>query len=94
MSFHYRNEFEDAKSYCVDTFGAPCELDDNFPEEDKYEWFACPECEEPLVAIDWDDEEDWEGLVPWSTCPICGYNWYEDTYGNYEEEDDDYGHEV
>lgn len=27
--------------------------------------------------------------MPWSACPICGWSWHDETYGNYREDDED-----
>lgn len=83
----FRREYFDAKDYVMDTFDSYTD-EDSIEEED--EFFTCPECGEPLYAVDYDYPEVWEGAAPWTYCPVCGYDWYNDTYGNYEEEDEDY----
>lgn len=83
----YYGEYNEAKRYVKNTFGVPVYEEDDYQDEDEY--FCCPECAEPLYAVDYDYSISW-GRKPWSYCPVCGYDWYNDTYGNYEEEDDYY----
>lgn len=84
--FKFEKEFNEARDYCINTFGVNANFDNDYDEDD---WFACPECEEPLLAEDWDEIEDWEPITPWSACPICSWSWYSETYGDYGEEDDE-----
>lgn len=86
----FEKEYFNAKNYVLNTF-------DSYVNEDlgeKDEFFTCPECTEPLYAVDYDHPREWEEGAPWSYCPVCGYDWYNDTYGNYEEEEDDFYDEV
>jgi len=86
MEYQFREEFDEARKYCTNVYGVNSNFVNNDDEDD---WFACPECDEPLLAEDWDKIEDWEPTTPWSVCPICNYSWYSETYGDYEEEDDE-----
>lgn len=90
----YDKEYFDAKDYVMDTFDSYGNEDRDAGIED--EFFTCPECGEPLYAVDYDYLSSWNEAEggPWSYCPVCGYNWYKDSYGDYEEEDDDYYDEV
>lgn len=86
MEYRFREEFDEARKYCVDVYGVVSNFSNKDDEDD---WFTCPECDEPLLAGDWDTIEDWEPMTPWSACPICNWSWYDETYGNYEEEEDE-----
>lgn len=86
MEYRFREEFDEARKYCINTYGVVSNFDN---EDDEDDWFNCPECEEPLLAQDWDKVENWEPLMPWSACPICGWSWHDETYGNYREDDED-----
>jgi hypothetical protein len=35
------------------------------------EYFICPECDEPIYACDWKEDE-------LDMCPICEFNWSEE----------------
>ena len=86
MEYRFREEFDEARKYCVDVYGVASNFSN---EDDEDDWFTCPECDEPLLAGDWDTIEDWVPMTPWSACPICNWSWYDETYGNYEEEEDE-----
>ena len=75
----YRKEFEEAKKFCENVY-------DNLIDED--DAFSCPECLEPLYYEDYNEPEIWEGKAPWSFCPVCSWSWYDETYGNYNEDED------
>lgn len=74
----YRKDFEEAREFCEANYGVVIDEDDAF---------SCPECGEPLYYEDYDRPDVWEGKAPWSFCPVCGWSWYDEAYGNYEEED-------
>ena len=59
MKFNYMT-WEDAARFCKKTFGVYVNWEERF--------FICPECDEPVYSIDWEDEN----LV---TCPICETYW-------------------
>lgn len=86
MEYRFREEFDEARKYCVNVYGVASNFSN---EDDEDDWFTCSECDELLLAGDWDIIEDWEPMTPWSACPICNWSWYDETYGNYEEEEDE-----
>lgn len=88
----YYGEYNEAKKYVKNVFDVLAYEEDDYQDEDEY--FCCPECAEPLYAVDYDYPTSWSenGGKPWSYCPVCGYDWYNDNYGDYE--DDDYDDEV
>lgn len=57
--------FDRLGKYCEKTYGVPYVN----TEDDCY--FICPECDEPLLAEDWSDEELINGND--ACCPVCGY---------------------
>lgn len=46
-------------------------------------WFECPECGEPILKEDWEDEN----LIH---CPVCEYNFDTDKYDDEDWEDEIY----
>lgn len=47
---------------CEDVYGVYVDWEERF--------FHCPECDESLYDIDWEDHD-------WSICPICEFEWEE-----------------
>lgn len=89
----FNKEYFDAKDYVIKTYDSYINTEGEDEEDD---FFTCPECGEPLYAVDYDSPSVWNDAEggPWSYCPVCGYDWYNDVYGNYEEEEDEYYDEV
>lgn len=57
------------RDYMVETFGVISDLTDNDPDD--CVWFQCPECDEPILELDW-------ALADVSCeCPVCGCVWEE-----------------
>ena len=54
--------------YMKETYGSHVDWMEGF--------FICPECGEPIYAVDWEDEE-------LEICPVCEFEWFE------EEKDDE-----
>ena len=47
----------DAAKYCEEVFGTYVDWDEGF--------FICPECDEPIYDVDWEDHGEW------NMCPVC-----------------------
>lgn len=88
----FEREYFDAKDYVIQTYYTTFSMEPDV--EDDY--FGCPGCTEPLYAADFDDPDDWTEFDtgPWSYCPVCGFDWYKNTYNDYEEEEEEYYDEV
>ena len=55
MKFNYMT-WEDAARFCKKTFGVYVDWEERF--------FICPECDEPVYFIDWENHN-------WERCPVC-----------------------
>lgn len=65
--------WEKAAKVCQEKYGVFV----SFDEGD--EWFECPECGEPILKEDWEDEN-------FIHCPVCGYNFDTDEYDSPKED--------
>ena len=54
--------WEEAAKYCEDIYGAYVDWEERF--------FHCPECDEPIYCIDWENHN-------FSYCPVCEFFYYE-----------------
>lgn len=56
------SKWEDAAIYCENVYGTYVDWEERF--------FTCPECEEPIYEVDWDDKDflDDNGKI---ICPVC-----------------------
>ena len=68
--------WEKAAKICQEKYGVFV----SFDEGD--EWFECPECGEPILKEDWEDEN----LIH---CPVCEYNFDTDRYDDDEDWEDE-----
>lgn len=41
MEYRFREEFDEARKYCINTYGVVSNFDN---EDDEDDWFNCPEC--------------------------------------------------
>ena len=59
-------------SHCEKAYGVQVDQKDEF--------FICPDCGEPIYRCDYDAPDFWNDIdvSPYSECPICGFNWWEE----------------
>ena len=71
------HEWNDLVQYLSEVYGVPFGVGENemiLPSnaaELAESWFECPECGEPIYAVDWANDPDLGAYQ----CPVCYANW-------------------